>query len=120
MKQVVISKLAKLDLLSIWNYIAEDSSEKLADNFIDRIEEKFRLLLTQPEMGRLRLELRAGLRSHPVISYVVFLSFIRGRIGNRQGVTWVERYRKHSVKQSASLCDFFMFPVSIKPVYGSN
>ena len=39
MKQVRISKLAKLDLLNIWNYISEDISESSADNFIDRIEE---------------------------------------------------------------------------------
>ena len=72
MKQIILSAPAKLDLLNIWDYISEDSSETTADNFIDRITEKFCLLATQPEMGRQRPELQLGLRSHAVFNYIIF------------------------------------------------
>jgi toxin ParE1/3/4 len=44
---------ARNDLYDIWEYIAEDS-DVLADNFIDRIDQKIRALAQRPGIGRLR------------------------------------------------------------------
>jgi toxin ParE1/3/4 len=62
---------AQNDLLEIWLHIAADS-RRHADHFLDRLDEKMRLLAASPRMGRLRPELSAGLRSFPVDDYVVF------------------------------------------------
>ena len=63
--------LVKWDLIGIWDRIAEDS-ERVADAFVDRIDEKLGILARQPKLGRTRDELMEGLRSSPVKSYVIF------------------------------------------------
>ena len=70
--QVFRTERAELDLLEIWLFIAEDSSD-VADSFLTLLEEKAQTLATSPEMGRLRPELAAGdIRSFPIGRYVVF------------------------------------------------
>lgn len=71
MPAVLKRPLARLDLAEIWAFIADDS-EATADRFLGVLEQKFRLLSSQPEMGRLRAELMPALRSFPVGRYVVF------------------------------------------------
>lgn len=71
MAHVTRRPLAAADILDIWTYIAEDSIEQ-ADRWVDRLDEKFALLATQPLMGRARDELAAGLRSFPFGRYVIF------------------------------------------------
>jgi toxin ParE1/3/4 len=63
--------LAAADILDIWDYIAEDSLDQ-ADRWVERLDEKLRLLATQPMMGRAREELAADLRSFPFGRYVIF------------------------------------------------
>jgi len=69
----VIVKLprARLDLIELWDYIAEES-ETRADAFIDLIDEKFQILAGNPNMGRARREIEDDLRSFPVGRYVIF------------------------------------------------
>lgn len=62
---------ADLDLDSIWDFIASDSI-RAAEKQIGRIGEIFEMLVENPLAGRERRELRAGLRSFPVGSYVIF------------------------------------------------
>jgi len=62
---------ASADLSEIWEFIAGDSIVR-ADEFIDRIDAKFRALAAQPLMGRERNELAPGLRSFPMAPYVIF------------------------------------------------
>lgn len=71
MVRVIRRPLAELDILEIWDYIAEDSVAE-ADLWIDRLDEKLRLWATQPMMGRSREELASGLRSFAFGRYVVF------------------------------------------------
>lgn len=59
------------DIIEIWDYIADDSFEA-ADRWVDQLDEKFRLLATQPLMGRVRFELERGMRSFPFGRYVIF------------------------------------------------
>lgn len=70
---------AELDLLDIWDYIADDSPDR-ADEFLDRIEGKLQTLAGNPGLGRRREELLAGLQSFPIGNYVVFYREIENRI----------------------------------------
>jgi len=63
--------LAAADILDIWDHIAEDSLDR-ADRWVDKLDEKFMLLATQPMMGRARDELAQALRSFPFGRYVIF------------------------------------------------
>jgi toxin ParE1/3/4 len=59
----------EVELDDIWSYIARDSgSIEIAD---DSITDRFFLLGNHPYVGRLRNDLRAGLRSFPVGQYVI-------------------------------------------------
>ena len=62
---------AELDLLDIWDYIADDSLDR-ADEFLDRIESKLQTLAQNPGTGKRREELLPGLQSFPIGNYVVF------------------------------------------------
>jgi toxin ParE1/3/4 len=71
MPRVLKRPLAYSDLAEIWSFIADDSADA-ADHFLAVLEQKFRLLATQPQMGRSRPELMPELRSFPVGRYVAF------------------------------------------------
>lgn len=62
----------EFELDDIWYYIARDSgSVEIADRLIDSITDRFFLLGNHPYVGRLRDDLRPGLRSFPVGQYVI-------------------------------------------------
>jgi toxin ParE1/3/4 len=71
MARITRRPLAEADIFEIWDYIADDSFEA-ADRWVDRLDEKFRLLSTQPLIGRGRDELERGARSFPFGRYVIF------------------------------------------------
>jgi len=71
--------LAAEDIAGVWDHIAADSL-RAADRWIDQLDEQFRLLATQPLMGRARDELLHGLRSFPFGRYVIFYEPIDGGI----------------------------------------
>lgn len=63
---------ADADLDEIWYYIVKESgSIEIADRFIDSLTERFLLLARHPHVGRLRDDLRPGLRIFPVGRYVI-------------------------------------------------
>ncbi len=66
-----LTRSARLDMLRIWSYIANDS-EDAADRFFVLLKEHFQLLGRNPRIGRPRDELRAGYRSFAVGHYVIF------------------------------------------------
>ncbi len=65
---------AEADLESIWLYVARESgSAEVADRLLDSITARFLLLARNSHMGRRRDDdLRPGLRSFAVGSYVIF------------------------------------------------
>ncbi len=71
MPQVRRRPLAEIDILEIWDFIADDSLAA-ADRWVDQLDKQFRVLATQPMMGRARDELVPGVRSFPFGRYVVF------------------------------------------------
>ena len=68
-----LTRSAEVDLLEIWNYIAEDDVES-ADRQVRRIFDKFNTLAEHPLSGRARNDLEPGVRSSVVDSYVLFYS----------------------------------------------
>ncbi len=71
MPRVTRRPLAQTDILEAWDFIADDSVSA-ADRWVDHLDEQFRLLATQPMMGRAREELAPGVRSFPVGQFVIF------------------------------------------------
>jgi len=71
MSRVTRRPLAAVDILDVWDYIAEDSAAA-ADRWVDKLDETFNLIATQPLMGRARDELAASLRSFPFGRYVIY------------------------------------------------
>jgi toxin ParE1/3/4 len=69
MATVVKRPQAELDLLDIWDYIADDNFDR-ANEFLDRIESKLQTLARNPGLGRKREELLLRLQSFPIGSYV--------------------------------------------------
>ena len=51
MPRVLRRAQAQDDIEDIWNFIADDNVSA-ADNWLDRLDEQFALLATQPKMGR--------------------------------------------------------------------
>jgi toxin ParE1/3/4 len=73
--KVTYTQLAEMDLLEIWEYIAEDSTVN-ADRFIDYLEEKCLLLAENPRIGREYPEFSEGLFGFPVESCMIFYEIL--------------------------------------------
>ena len=69
--RIIRTPRAKLDLIEIWEFIAEDS-ESAADRLLDRLDQVLAMLRDNPLAGRARPELAPEIRSHPVGNYVLF------------------------------------------------
>jgi toxin ParE1/3/4 len=65
------SAIAEQDLLSIWEYIANDNPVA-ADRMLQRFEKRFNSLLKFPYIGESQEQFRSGLRSIVEGSYVIF------------------------------------------------
>jgi toxin ParE1/3/4 len=64
---------ARADLDDIWEYIASESGDMaIADRVIDAISARFMLLASWPRLGRIRDDLRRGLRSFLAGNYIIF------------------------------------------------
>ncbi len=63
---------ARAELDAIWyNIVKESGSIAAADRVIDAITERFYPLGQYPRVGRVRDDLRPGLRSYPVGEYII-------------------------------------------------
>lgn len=71
-RTVVWSPEAEQDILDNWRYLAEQASTLVADRQLKSIEATCHSLTKMPFRGRPRGELRPGLRSVLVGSYVAF------------------------------------------------
>jgi toxin ParE1/3/4 len=70
---LLLAPHVETELVEIWSYVARESANpQIADRLIDSIASRFLLLATHPFLGRPRdRDLRPGLRSFPVGSYLV-------------------------------------------------
>ncbi len=71
MNRLRLSSQVRRDLEEIEEYISRDNPDAAA-RLISMIQEKCRILLEQPGIGRNRSDLLSNLRGFPVGSYVVF------------------------------------------------
>jgi toxin ParE1/3/4 len=69
--EILLTTVARDDLEDIWKHIAQDSPDR-ADAFVAALLDLIALLSDNPALGRLRPELRAGLRSITFRNRVVF------------------------------------------------
>lgn len=73
MARAVRRPRARQDLLGIWRYIAADSGEGRADNYLRRLNDVIAYVAQQPPMGRERPEMQAeGIRSFVAESHSIF------------------------------------------------
>ena len=70
MIRVFHSKKARIDLLEIWAYIAEEN-QSAADKLLDAIDEKCILLGRNPKMGQGRPDISLEMRYFPVKNYLI-------------------------------------------------
>ena len=72
MASVLFAESAKVDLLEVWLFIADESVAS-ADGVVDAIHQEVKILSLQPLMGRVRPELAEGVRSWPTSTrYILF------------------------------------------------
>jgi toxin ParE1/3/4 len=71
-----LTEQAKQDLREIWRGLAEFSGLQRADDRLQAIRQKFRLLEQFPKSGRSREELMLGIRSTVVYEFVIFYRVI--------------------------------------------
>lgn len=67
------SSHAKLDLIQIWLFIAQDN-QSAADRLLKEINKQVHMLVRTPRMGRDRDDIRHRLHSFPVEKYVIFFT----------------------------------------------
>ena len=75
MQNFRLSTAAESDLTDIWTYRAE-TSEARADELIEKLVKQFMMLVSFPEAGRIRPEIKTGLRSFVVERHVIFYGVI--------------------------------------------
>src|ERR1035437_868919 len=67
-----LTATARLDLLQIWNYLADEASLEVADQLLRDIESGIELLVESPGLGHTRSDLtRRRLLFHGVGSYLI-------------------------------------------------
>jgi toxin ParE1/3/4 len=68
--KVIHSQKARIDLLSIWSYVAEDYPNA-ADRLLDTINEKCTLLSENTKLGQARPDISQNMRYFPVKNYII-------------------------------------------------
>lgn len=68
---ILRSRRARADLTDIWLYISE-RSVAAADRVVEEIDRVCQVIANNPEIGRERPEVGAGLRSFVAMSWIVF------------------------------------------------
>ena len=70
---------AENDLLSIWDYIAQDNPDA-ATRLLRTIDEKCALLAVHPQLGPARPDIAPDMRYFPVGSYLILYRIIRDMV----------------------------------------
>jgi len=79
--KVTYGPQASADLADIWMYVALQSGEPSANSLFDSLKATIhRTLAVFPNSGRARPEIGAGVRSIPVVPYIVVYRVDHGRV----------------------------------------
>jgi toxin ParE1/3/4 len=68
----VLAPSAARDLEILWEHLADEASEAIADRVIDAISERCEMLADFPDAGRLRPDLGPHVRCFPVEKHVIY------------------------------------------------
>jgi toxin ParE1/3/4 len=79
MRRLRLSDQAKNDVLAVWEHIAVDKPVA-ADRLVQKLIVQCKSLAENPGIGKMRNELRSGLRSYPVGNYVILYHAIEDGI----------------------------------------
>ena len=79
MARIIISHLAREDIIGIWTYIAVDNGSA-ADGTLNKIRQAIASLADWPERGRKRDELSLELRSLPVGRFLVLYTLLDDKV----------------------------------------
>lgn len=71
MASIQYSAKARADIADIWFWIAKEAGDRLADDIIDRIEQRISRLALYPRLGRIRPDIGDGARSLVVERWLV-------------------------------------------------
>lgn len=71
MSVVSFAKQAREDILDIWLWVARESNVSLADNIVERIEQRAAKLADHPKMGIARPEIAPDARSLVVERWLI-------------------------------------------------
>jgi len=71
MARIVQAPAAEADAVEIWVYIAQDNPDA-ADRLLGRFDKLFRLLASQPQLGKSVEDLAPNLRFVPLGNYLIF------------------------------------------------
>lgn len=80
MAKVRYSRLARKDLLDLWQHIELQTSEAAADAICDRIENACQVLTEYPQLGRARPEIADGARSLVVERWLALYRLVPGGV----------------------------------------
>ena len=80
MADVQFRAAARADLRGIWWYSATTWSREQADRYITDLQRVCKRLATDPNLGRLRDDLREGLRVYPCGKHLIFYFAMDGGI----------------------------------------
>jgi toxin ParE1/3/4 len=75
-----LARHAKADLDDIWLFIAQDAGIETADRFIDTITDRFLMLASMPEVGRVAEHIEQDVRVFPVEAYLIYYRISPGWI----------------------------------------
>ena len=72
MARLILSRRSKVDLLQIWNYLAENASLETADRIVRFLYDRCDFLAKTPGLGQLQPSLGDGIRTFSARKYVIF------------------------------------------------
>ena len=70
--QIILSPRAQNDLKNVRNYTIETYGEKQAAKYLSVIEDGINQLLDNPEIGRLRDDVKSGYRALNIEKHIIF------------------------------------------------
>lgn len=76
----VLSEIADEDLEDIFDYTTTEFGLEQAEKYLYEIEEVFQNLLINPELGKIRNEIKEGLYSFPKDNHIIFYRILENHI----------------------------------------
>ncbi|MCD9853782.1 type II toxin-antitoxin system RelE/ParE family toxin [Epilithonimonas sp. JDS] len=76
----ILSEIADEDLEDIFDYTMNEFGFEQAEKYLTEIEDVFQSLLTNPELGKTRNEIKKGLYSFPKDHHLIFYRILDNHI----------------------------------------